>query len=183
MRAERRTEHFAGVAPYEFSGGDGQNPRADGTGPATGRFRPHADDRHRRVVPVGAIAASPRRRARAVAQCLRPRGRWPPRCGRRYFVDAAEYQGVFVQQLRSCIVNWNVEASGGRKPPGRPHERETTMLIDFGKAGRPFGNSMTRRRMLRVGTSGLISGLTLPRLMQLEAEAATAETAPARACI
>jgi hypothetical protein len=37
--------------------------------------------------------------------------------------------------------------------------------------------------MLRVGSSGLISGLTLPRLLQLEAQAGTEETAPARACI
>jgi len=57
------------------------------------------------------------------------------------------------------------------------------MFIDFGKAGRPFCDRMTRRRMLHVGASGLISGLTLPRLMQLEAEAATAEEAPAKACI
>lgn len=42
---------------------------------------------------------------------------------------------------------------------------------------------LTRRRMLRIGASGLISGLTLPRLLQLEAHAGTAGSAPAKACI
>ncbi|MGE5192160.1 MAG: DUF1501 domain-containing protein [Deltaproteobacteria bacterium] len=57
------------------------------------------------------------------------------------------------------------------------------MFIDFGKTGRPFCDGVTRRRMLRIGASGLISGLTLPRLMQLEVEAGTDDSAPAKACI
>ena len=56
------------------------------------------------------------------------------------------------------------------------------MKIYVGPAPRNC-DGLTRRRMLRVGSSGLISGLTLPRLLQLEAQAGTAETAPARACI
>src|SRR5713226_6972976 len=41
----------------------------------------------------------------------------------------------------------------------------------------------TRRRMLQIGATGLIGGLSLPRLLQLQAEAATAKAAPAQACI
>jgi hypothetical protein len=37
--------------------------------------------------------------------------------------------------------------------------------------------------MLRVGASGLIGGLSLPRLLELEASAATSDDAPAKACI
>src|SRR5260221_8429285 len=61
--------------------------------------------------------------------------------------------------------------------------REKPMFIDFGKAARPICDGFTRRQMLRVGSSGLISGLTLPRLMQLEARAAMSDEAPAKACI
>lgn len=46
-----------------------------------------------------------------------------------------------------------------------------------------FTDSLTRRGMLRVGGSGLIAGLTLPRLLQLQAEAATFDSAPAKSCI
>ncbi|MFM8273374.1 MAG: DUF1501 domain-containing protein [Gemmata sp.] len=42
---------------------------------------------------------------------------------------------------------------------------------------------MTRRRALRVGTVGLLSGLTLPRLLQFEAQAAGGKPAKAKACI
>lgn len=40
-----------------------------------------------------------------------------------------------------------------------------------------------RREMLRIGASGLISGLTLPRLLQLEAHAGMTRPAAAQACI
>lgn len=44
-------------------------------------------------------------------------------------------------------------------------------------------DNMSRRRVLRLGATGLIGGLSLPRLLQLQAEAATAKPAPAQACI
>src|SRR5690242_11905158 len=57
------------------------------------------------------------------------------------------------------------------------------MLQILGRAKRPDCAGVTRRHALRVGSSGLISGLTLPRLLQLEAQAATATPAQAKACI
>jgi len=42
---------------------------------------------------------------------------------------------------------------------------------------------ITRRRMIRFGGAGLLSGLTLPSLLQLQAQAATARPAKAKACI
>ena len=42
---------------------------------------------------------------------------------------------------------------------------------------------VTRRHALRLGASGLLAGLSLPRLFQFEATAATATPARARACI
>ncbi|MBA4063438.1 MAG: DUF1501 domain-containing protein [Isosphaera sp.] len=42
---------------------------------------------------------------------------------------------------------------------------------------------MTRRRALRVGTVGLLGGLSLPRLLQMEATAGTGKPAKAKACI
>ncbi|HEV3024557.1 MAG TPA: DUF1501 domain-containing protein [Pirellulales bacterium] len=42
---------------------------------------------------------------------------------------------------------------------------------------------ITRRRMLKVGGSGLLGGLTLPRLLELQASAATDAPAKAKACI
>jgi len=42
---------------------------------------------------------------------------------------------------------------------------------------------VSRRHLLRIGSSGLIGGLTLPRLLELEARAATRATVRAKACI
>ncbi|MCE9564013.1 MAG: DUF1501 domain-containing protein [Planctomycetes bacterium] len=42
---------------------------------------------------------------------------------------------------------------------------------------------MDRRSLLQLGTTGLISGLTLPRLLHLQARAATPTPAKAKACI
>lgn len=44
-------------------------------------------------------------------------------------------------------------------------------------------NGVSRRHALRMGACGLISGLTLPRLLELEAKAATAKPAKAKSCI
>jgi hypothetical protein len=46
-----------------------------------------------------------------------------------------------------------------------------------------YCDGISRRRALQVGASGLIGGLSLPRLLQLEAQAATQQSAPAKACI
>ena len=47
-----------------------------------------------------------------------------------------------------------------------------------------FGNDrVSRRQMLRIGASGLIGGLSLPRLLQLQATAASGQTAKAQSCI
>jgi hypothetical protein len=42
---------------------------------------------------------------------------------------------------------------------------------------------LSRRRMLRIGGTGLLSGLSLPALLQLQATAHTAKPAKAKACI
>src|SRR5947208_14772546 len=44
-------------------------------------------------------------------------------------------------------------------------------------------DGISRRRMLHLGASGLIGGLSLPRLLQLRAEAGTSKPAKAQACI
>jgi len=57
------------------------------------------------------------------------------------------------------------------------------MFIPFGKSPRKTCDGITRRQALRIGASGLIGGLSLPRLLELQAKAATGSPAPAQACI
>jgi len=57
------------------------------------------------------------------------------------------------------------------------------MFIPFGKALRSTCDGITRRHALRIGASGLIAGLSLPRLLELQATAATEKATKARACI
>ena len=57
------------------------------------------------------------------------------------------------------------------------------MFIPFGTARRNTCDGITRRHALRIGASGLIGGLSLPRLLQMQAQAATAKPAKAKACI
>src|SRR5436190_19100852 len=54
------------------------------------------------------------------------------------------------------------------------------MLTPFGHSLR---NSISRRQALRIGASGLIGGLSLPTLLELQAKAGTTRQAPAQACI
>lgn len=44
-------------------------------------------------------------------------------------------------------------------------------------------NGLSRRHMLRLGSTGLLAGLTLPQLLQAEASAASLSKAKAKACI
>src|SRR5437588_6482558 len=46
-----------------------------------------------------------------------------------------------------------------------------------------FCDGISRRRVLQLGGSALLGGLSLPRLLQWEAQAATASPAKAQACI
>ncbi len=46
-----------------------------------------------------------------------------------------------------------------------------------------LSQSTTRRRMLKIGTAGLLGGLTLPRLLQFQAQAAGETKPKAKACI
>jgi hypothetical protein len=55
--------------------------------------------------------------------------------------------------------------------------------IDFGPVQGGFCDRIPRRRMLRLGATGLLGGFTLPRLLELESFAATAAPAKASACI
>jgi hypothetical protein len=56
------------------------------------------------------------------------------------------------------------------------------MHLDLGPR-RGYCDRVTRRRMLRVGGVGLLGGLTLPRLLELQAQAGTATPGQAQACI
>ena len=56
------------------------------------------------------------------------------------------------------------------------------MLIPFGNS-RKTCDGMTRRQALRIGASGLISGLSLPWLLEAQATVPTASPAAAQACI
>lgn len=57
------------------------------------------------------------------------------------------------------------------------------MLFPFGNTPRQSCDRITRRHALRIGASGLIGGLTLPRLLELQAKASTAKPGKAQACI
>jgi hypothetical protein len=57
------------------------------------------------------------------------------------------------------------------------------MLIPFGKSSRQTCDGISRRHALRIGASGLIGGLSLPRLLEMQASAATAQPPRAQACI
>ena len=53
---------------------------------------------------------------------------------------------------------------------------------EFGTAG-DFCDGISRRRMLHVGATRLLGGLTLPALLQLQAQAATGAPVKAKSCI
>ena len=55
--------------------------------------------------------------------------------------------------------------------------------VDVGEKQSTCCNGVSRRHALRLGASGLISGLTLPRLLELETKAAATKPAKAKACI
>src|SRR5947209_2564604 len=57
------------------------------------------------------------------------------------------------------------------------------MLFPFGNHPRKTCDGITRRQALRIGASGLLGGLSLPLLLEMQAKAATARPAPAQACI
>jgi hypothetical protein len=57
------------------------------------------------------------------------------------------------------------------------------MFIPFGPSRRTTCDGITRRHALRIGASGLITGLSLPHLLQWQAQAATERPAKAQACI
>jgi len=57
------------------------------------------------------------------------------------------------------------------------------MLIPFGMSRHKTCDGITRRQALRIGGSGLIGGLSLPWLLEVQAKAATERPAPAQACI
>lgn len=57
------------------------------------------------------------------------------------------------------------------------------MQFDIGTQPRGFCDRVSRRQALRVGSSGLFAGLTLPKLLEMQAVAATGKPAKAQACI
>ena len=57
------------------------------------------------------------------------------------------------------------------------------MIFEFGPQQHAFCDRISRRQALRIGGTGLLCGLTLPTLLQLQAEAATERPAKAQACI
>ena len=56
------------------------------------------------------------------------------------------------------------------------------MLFPFGSSKKTC-DGITRRQALRIGSTGLIGGLSLPRLLELQAKAATVTPAQATSCI
>jgi hypothetical protein len=56
------------------------------------------------------------------------------------------------------------------------------MLFPFGSSKKTC-DGITRRQALRIGSTGLIGGLSLPRLLELQAKAATPRPAQATSCI
>src|SRR6266581_1335084 len=75
-----------------------------------------------------------------------------------------------------------------RRAWNRSHEmpmsgEDTKVLIPFGNSARKNCDGITRRHALRIGASGLIGGLSLPWLLELQAKASSERPAPAQACI
>ncbi len=56
------------------------------------------------------------------------------------------------------------------------------MFLPFGKP-RKTCDGVSRRNFLRIGGAGLLGGLSLPTLLELQAKAATQRQAPAQSCI
>ena len=56
-------------------------------------------------------------------------------------------------------------------------------MLLYGKKTRPFCDGLTRRQALRIGGTGFLSGLTLPRLLEMQASAAVGGAAKAKSCI
>jgi Protein of unknown function (DUF1501) len=57
------------------------------------------------------------------------------------------------------------------------------MFIPFGNSPRKTCDGITRRQALRIGSTGLIGGLSLPWLLEMQAKASTPRPAQAQACI
>jgi hypothetical protein len=57
------------------------------------------------------------------------------------------------------------------------------MFVPFGRHSVRRCDALTRRHALKIGATGLLAGLSLPRLLQFEATAATTTPAKAKACI
>ena len=57
------------------------------------------------------------------------------------------------------------------------------LSLPFGRPAKRQCNGVSRRHVLRIGASGLLTGLSLPRLLELQAKAATPGEAKAKACI
>jgi len=57
------------------------------------------------------------------------------------------------------------------------------MFIPIGNAQRKTCDGITRRQALRIGSSGLLAGFSLPTLLELQAKASTSAPAKAQACI
>lgn len=57
------------------------------------------------------------------------------------------------------------------------------MHLDFGAAHRGYCDRLNRRQVLRIGGVGWLAGLSLPRLLELEARAAAPRPGKAQSCI
>jgi len=57
------------------------------------------------------------------------------------------------------------------------------LKLMLGHQPRPACDGVSRRHALQLGACGLIAGLTLPRLLELQAKAASPKTAKAKSCI
>ncbi len=57
------------------------------------------------------------------------------------------------------------------------------LSFKIGNSNHGYCDGISRRQALRIGGTGLMAGLTLPHLLQLEASAATAKPAKAKSCI
>src|SRR5438067_2263628 len=87
-------------------------------------------------------------------------------------MGVAEYEGV---RLQSLIVGQSFQADMIVSENSMP-------FLVSGKSRRDC-DGITRRQALKIGASGFLGGLTLPRLLQMEATAGTGQEPRARACI
>ena len=156
VRAQQRAEHRPGPAPDELAGDHGQDPRHARARPARWPTRTRRPTAIIDELYLAALSRYPDRRGAGPA-CWRPS---PRRRDRRAAVEDVLWallnsQGIRVQSL---ISRSGVSTPKVKLPCGSHFGHQPACFL---RSASPAA------RRLRIGASGLIGGLTLPRLLRV----------------